>query len=295
MKPVYQSFIILVCFFLNICSSTLAADSYVQHKNIVYAETAGVGLLMDVFVPKEKKNGLAIVDIASGAWHSDRSKINDHKLSRTFEYMCERGFVVFALRPGSITNFSCPEMLKNIRTGIKWIKSHSKEYQINPDKLGLMGASAGGHLACLTALTADDSTRVSAAGIFFPPTDLINYETTITDEKKIKRWEMLKHLLAFPRINPEISSQKLNDKLKEISPAYHVTEKAPPFLLIHGDADEAVPLKQSQILLEKLKENNIPAELIIKKGGGHPWLTIHEEVAIMADCFVKELEAKQLK
>jgi acetyl esterase/lipase len=289
MKFINFSLIIILSLSFNLDSTCQAVDSYTQHKNIVYSETAGIGLLMDIFVPKDKKNGLAIVDIASGAWHSDRGKINDHKMSQTYEYMCKRGFIVFAVRPGSITHFSGMEMLENIRTGIKWVKSHAEEYQIDPDKLGLMGASAGGHLACLTALTADDTTRVAAAGIFFPPTDLLNYGDS---EKENTRLDRFKRLLAFSRINPENTPEELKKTLKAISPVYHVSENAPPFLLIHGDADKAVPLNQSQRLLKKLKEKNIPAQLIIKKGGGHPWLTIHEEVAIMADWFVKELSLK---
>jgi dipeptidyl aminopeptidase/acylaminoacyl peptidase len=77
--------------------------------------------------------------------------------------------------------------------------------------------------------------------------------------------------------------------LTSISPARLVTEKAPPFLLIHGTADELVPQEQSEILLAALKEKGVPAELILKEGGGHPWPTIHEEVAVFADYFDEHL------
>ena len=151
-----------VCWLASlICARPADADeTYVQHKNLVYREVHGVGLVMDVFVPKGAKNGCAIVDIASGAWHSSRDKIRDHKRSQTFDLFCERGFVVFAVRPGSITKFNALEMVENTKAAIRWIKEHADEYQIDPASLGLMGASAGGHLACLTAVTADAATRV---------------------------------------------------------------------------------------------------------------------------------------
>jgi dipeptidyl aminopeptidase/acylaminoacyl peptidase len=60
-------------------------------------------------------------------------------------------------------------------------------------------------------------------------------------------------------------------------------------LLIHGDADEVVPLQQSQRLMNELKQRDVPVELIVKKGGGHPWLTIPVEVAKMADWFDRQL------
>ncbi len=87
---------------------------------------------------------------------------------------------------------------------------------------------------------------------------------------------------------PEI---EVTQMLKQISPARLVTANAPPFLLIHGDADQVVPLQQSELMLAALKQANVPAELIVKKGGGHPWLTIHEEVQVIAEWFDKQLGA----
>jgi dipeptidyl aminopeptidase/acylaminoacyl peptidase len=77
--------------------------------------------------------------------------------------------------------------------------------------------------------------------------------------------------------------------MTQISPARLVTLHAPPFLLIHGDADPVVPLQQSERMMAALQEKGVPAELIIKRGGGHPWLTIHEEVQVIADWFDKQL------
>ena len=73
---------------------------------MVYGEVHGVGLLMDVFTPAEKNNGLAVVDVVSGAWYSDRGKIRDHARAQTFDILCRKGYTVFAIRPGSITKFS---------------------------------------------------------------------------------------------------------------------------------------------------------------------------------------------
>ena len=126
---------------------------YTQRENVVYGEVHGVGLLMDVFTPSGKSNGLGIVDVISGAWYSDRGKIRDHVRAQTFDILCRKGYTVFAIRPGSITKFSAPEMLANLNVGIRWVKDHSEDYGIDADRLGLMGASAGGHLAALLGTT----------------------------------------------------------------------------------------------------------------------------------------------
>lgn len=267
-----------------------AEEPYVQHKNLVYAELHGVGLLTDVFVPTGNRNGYAIVDIASGAWYSSRDKIRDHKRAQTYDLLCGRGFVVFAVRPGSITKFNALEMVENTKTAIRWIRTHAEDYQIDAASLGLMGASAGGHLACLTAVTADDTTRVSAVAAFFPPTDFLDYggkELDLSAEDGIGRTA---GALALPRGEmPPADASALTAAAKAISPARLVPDDAPPFLLIHGDADPAVPLQQSEVMIAALKAKGISAELIVKKGGGHPWLTIHEEVELIADWLVEQI------
>src|SRR6476661_4648314 len=79
-------------------SSTL---SYDQKMDVVCGEVHGTGLLMDVFTPKGKANGLAVIDVVSGAFFSDRGKIREHAMGRIYQIFCARGYTVFALRPGS--------------------------------------------------------------------------------------------------------------------------------------------------------------------------------------------------
>jgi acetyl esterase/lipase len=275
-----------------------------QRENVVYGEADGVGLVMDIFTPARNGNGLGIIDVISGAWHSDRGKIRDHARAQTFQILCGRGYTVFAVRPGSITKFSAAEMLAHINDGIQWVKEHADDYKIDRDRLGLMGASAGGHLACLAAVTAKDGnaatsvgnktadTRVKAVAVFFPITDFLNYNGKAVDPRANSDMGKSVRRLAFPQGVSNATDSEINQTLRAISPARLVTPQSPPFLLIHGDADPAVPLQQSETMVTALKQANVPAELIVKHGGGHPWLTIHEEVKLLADWFDKQLCAE---
>jgi acetyl esterase/lipase len=276
--------------------------AYVQLEDVVFGELDGVGLLMDTFTPTEKANGLAIIDVASGAWFSDRGKINDHKRARMFDIFCGRGYTVFAVRPGSRNRFTALEMLDNLKLGIRWVKVHKDKYKIDPDRLGLTGASAGGHLASLCAVTADDgkpddrnplnrpSTRVKAVAVFFPPTDFTNWGKTRVDADNLGATSrMIGNLLYQGGITSQ-NKDEIFEQIKKISPALRATSSAPPFLIYHGDADPLVPLQQSELLIEALKRENVPAKLIVKPGGGHPWFTIHEEIAEVADWLDKELK-----
>ncbi len=267
---------------------------YDQKMDVVYGEVHGTGLLMDVFTPKGKANGLGIVDVVSGAYYSDRRKLRDHILAQLYSIFCSRGYTVFAIRPGSRTRYTAAEMEANVRTGIRYVKQHASEYKIDPDRLGLTGASAGGHLATLAAVTPEEAkpdadapplrydTRVKAAGIFFPPTDFLDWNGKMAD------LNLLGNLLFLGGTNGH-SDAEIKEGALRISPARLVKPPTIPFLFIHGDADPLVPLQQSQKMVAALKAAGGSAELIVKKGGGHPWMTLPEEVKIMADWFDQHL------
>ena len=274
---------------------------YVQQQNIIYGEIDGIGLLMDVFKPVGPKNGLGIIDIVSGAWQSDRGKLEEHRAAKFFDIFCSRGYTVFAIRPGSRSKFSVPEMLTNIRIGIRWVRNHARDYGIDPENMAISGASAGGHLVCLTIVKMQPGKDgkveqpFKAVAVFFPPTDFLSWNGYLIDFSRDDDWGRLVRGLALTHeelVSQKIDKKHLTERVRQISPARLVQGKLPPFLIVHGDTDAMVPLQQSQEFIEELKKAGNSAELIVKPGGGHPWRTIPEEIAIMADWFDKQLKPK---
>ena len=77
---------------------------------------------------------------------------------------------------------------------------------------------------------------------------------------------------------------------KQISPIYHVSKDSAPALIIHGDKDELVPIQQSEIIIEKFKENKVPCELVVRKGAGHGGPAFANDVKLLADWFDKHLK-----
>jgi acetyl esterase/lipase len=302
MKPVQIHAALLITFLVTCV--LLAQDPspfpYDQKIDVVYGDVHGTGLLMDVFAPKGKANGLGIIDVVSGAYNSDRGKIRDHTLAQVYSVLCSRGYTVFAVRPGSHSRYTCFDMVDNLRTGIRYVKQHAADFKIDPERLGLTGASAGGHLATLAAVTPQEprpeaknallrfSTNVKAAAVFFPPTDLLDWNG------KPAPLEIVGEVLFLGGAKGH-SEEDIKERAREISPARLVKGTPIPFLFFHGDADPLVPLQQSQRMVEALKAAGGSAELIVKKGGGHPWLTIFEEVKVMADFFDRQLAETMAK
>jgi predicted esterase len=279
----------------GMCAEAGSSLPYEQKMDVVYGEVHGTGLLMDVFTPKTKTNGLGIIDVVSGAYSSDRGKIRDHTMAGLYNIFCSRGYTVFAIRPGSRSRYTGLDMDANVKTGIRYVKHHAQEYGIDPERLGLTGASAGGHLATLAAVTPQQAnpearnpllrydTRIRAAGVFFPPTDFLDWNGKPAD------FQLLGDLLFLGGVKGH-SEEEIARRARELSPAHLVKGPVIPFLLIHGDADPLVPLQQSEKMVAALKAAGGSVELIVKKGGGHPWLTIAEEVKVMADWFDKQLK-----
>jgi hypothetical protein len=92
--------------------------NYVQHCNLVYAEAHGIGLVMDVFTPKQNASGLAVIDVISSGWLSDRTTLNEHIGFGIIDALCERGITVFAVSPGSVTLFTAGEMVRHVQAAI---------------------------------------------------------------------------------------------------------------------------------------------------------------------------------
>src|SRR5262249_827174 len=149
---------------------------------------------------------------------------------------------------------------------------------------------AGGHLSLMLGTTGKDgdpkatdpvdqvSSKVQAVACFFPPTDFLNYGepgkealgrgTLAAFRAPFDFKELDKKTNAFVTIEDENKRREIG---KTISPIYHVTPDDAPTLIIHGDADRLVPLQQAETIVAKLKEANVPAELVVKKGAGHGW------------------------
>jgi acetyl esterase/lipase len=281
--------------------------SYTRTEDVIYGRKFGVALTMDVFAPKGPKNGAGVVFCVSGGWFSAKESINPG-LARTFT---DRGYVVFAVVHGSQPKFSIPEVLDDMNRAVRYIRYHAKEYGVDKDRLGIAGASAGGHLSLMQGTAPRpgnpeakdpvdrESSKVAAVGCFFPPTDFLNYgepgrvalgRGTLTNFRPpFDFTEQDPKTRSFSVITDEAKRQEIG---RAISPAYHVTADSAPALIIHGDADKLVPIQQAELIMEKYKEAGVAHELVVKKGMAHGWPTLGRDVAMIADWFDKQLVKK---
>ena len=266
-----------------------------QRCNFVYAETRGMGLVMDVFRSPTRSNGLGLVDVVTRNWQSGRGRMNEHIAMGVMEELCEAGFTVFALSPGSTAEFTGQEMVEHVHAGLRYLKDRAEDFAIDPARLGLTGFSAGGHLAALAALAPQPATThpkrpttdVAAVGLFFPISDLTAFDHSHFGPGP--KAPFPDTLLFHDGIAAQ-DEQSIIDRLAELSPALHVPDNPPPFMLIHGTADEIVPYSQSEAFAASLRAAGGEVSLIAKNGGGHPWPNIRPELGQLGAWFAQVLQ-----
>jgi acetyl esterase/lipase len=297
-----------LCLLLTLCFCGLARAQelkwetikYRAVEDIVYGQKDGLGLTMDVLIPETKPKNIGVIFIISGSWKSRKNATLEEEEKQRRQHWAQGllngGYTLFLVRHGSTPRYYIPEMVADIRRSVRFVRFHAKDYGIDPNHIGISGASSGGHLALMAALTSDDgkadakdpvdrvSSRVQAVVAWFPPTDLVNFG----GEAAYKKYGALRPTL-YQEMFGKVTD--LEAQLKSISPIYFVTQDSPPLLLIHGDADKTVPIQQSQTLKAKYEELKRPVQLIVQPGGPHTyWLGIEKNYPSIWECFDKYLK-----
>jgi acetyl esterase/lipase len=296
---VFAAFLWLSIFAAEKGKVAAADEAYTHTEDVIYRRKYGTALTLDVFAPKANPNGAAIVLVISGAWRSSHDKIRPQFVT---EYV-QRGYTVFAVVHGSSPRFSLPEIVEDVHRAVRFVRSRAEQYKFDPERIGVSGASAGGHLSLMvgTAGVAGDaeakdpvdrlSSRVQAVACFFPPTDLLNYGAPgITllagDGARVRAPFDFQEFDEKTRTFLAVTDSERKKAIgRQVSPIYHVSADDPPTFIVHGDADRVVPLQQSRAIIEKFKEAKVPCELVVKPGGGHGWLDIGADVSKLADWF----------
>jgi len=281
---------------------------YDRKEDVVYGRKYGTALTLDVMTPKADAKGVGVIFLVSGGYFSSHEAIQPI----FFKPFLDRGYTVFAVVHGSQPRFQVPEIIEDVNRAVRFIRSHAKDYKIDPDRLGVYGASAGGHLSLMlgTAGKAVDpkavdpvdreSSRVQAVACFFPPTDWLNFGATGKEMvRAMDHQPPFRAAFDYRALDPKSMLWPAIDDLdkrreiaRETSPIAHVSADDPPTLIIHGDADMLVPLQQSETFEKKLREAGVECRLIVKKGSGHGWLGLDKDLDQFAEWFDQHLARK---
>ena len=271
-------------------------------RNLEYARPDGKPVKLDLYLPekvggveggKEGKPWPLVIWVHGGGWQAGT------KAFCPALPLVREGFAVASVEYRLTDRAVFPAQIQDCKAAVRYLRAHAKEHNIDPERFGCWGASAGGHLVALLGVTcgnkecegaelgnAEQSSAVQCVCDWFGPTNFTEFKSESADVAP-----MLVRLFGGP-----MSENK--ELVRLASPALHVKKegmgKCPPFLIVQGDKDPLVPWQQSQELADKLKEAGVDAELVIVKGGGHGNFGAQgaKEQARVKEFFVKWLKGE---
>jgi len=226
-------------------------------KDVEYGKAGGESLLLDVCVPDGKGPFPAVILVHGGGWSSgDKTTY----VAPLFGPFSKAGLAWFSINYRLAPKHHYPAALEDVETAIRWVKKHAAEFNVDPNRLALLGESAGGHLVAMAVMRARDDTRVAAAVPFYAPVDL--------EADTQRRGGLSVSLRDLFGRSYEADAQA-TQILRDASPVNLVHRDLPPFLLVHGTADMSVPYSQSVQLQTKLKAAGVSCDLITIDDGVH--------------------------
>jgi acetyl esterase/lipase len=236
----------------------------IAHRDLAYVENGHERQKLDLFLPEKSDKPLpVIVWIHGGAWQK-----GSKEYSPLLAYV-GKGYAVASINYRYSQQAVFPAQIEDCKAAIRWLRAHAKTYNLDPDRFGAAGSSAGGHLAALLGTSGDvkdlegkagnleQSSRVQCVLDLYGPTDFLSMGA-----RHDQASSPVASLLGGP-----VPENK--EKAQKASPVTYVSKTCPPFFVIHGDKDNVVPVIQSTSFVEVLKKAGIDATLIIVKQAGH--------------------------
>ena len=237
-------------------SHVVEVSSFVRvERDIPYSTSGDVILFLDLYLPSSAERvpqaRPLIVHVHGGGWTMGARSCGE--AARYIPALVRHGYVVASVDYRLAPKYRFPAQLEDIRRAVAFLVSDAQRFGIDPGRIGLIGTSAGAHLAALYALERENPT-VRAVVDMFGPTDL---RLLFRGEGNL----VARSVFGAAREDAPV--------LVEASPACRITSKAPAFLAIHGERDVMVPLEQSELFVRKLRDAGAYAELLVIHGAGH--------------------------
>lgn len=246
------------------------------------------GHLLDLYLPADFPKPLPlIICIHGGGWTS-----GDKAMFPVF-LLPSMGYAVASINYRLTDEAKFPAQIDDCWLALNWLLSKHAQYGLDPNRIGVWGGSAGAHLAALMGLGYPPKTAaasaVKAVCDWCGPTDLVaigeKYPASSLEKQRMEKY-ITKLLGPDLKLHPEIA--------KAASPMTYLRANAPPFLIMHGDADPIVPVSESISFCKKLVERGTPCELVVIRGGKHDFYSPDREKQV-GEFFDKAFKAHRAK
>jgi acetyl esterase/lipase len=214
--------------------------------------------VLDLYLPPGRRRAPVVLWIHGGGWRTGTRKEVAPVVS-----LVSSGYALASIDYRLTPEARFPAPLDDCRAAVRWLHAHAGDYRLDSARVAAVGSSAGGHLAALLGVIPDQggpgpSSRVQAVVDFFGAVDLA--------DSHLPRLDVDRLIGGTPAALPAA--------FREASPVARAGHDACPFLIVHGDRDQIVPMEQSVRFQAALQQAGVPVALRVVPGGGHDSLTI---------------------
>lgn len=265
------------------------------HRDVAYVTNGHERQKLDLYVPPSATPLPLIIWIHGGAFRMG-SKEGIPFDPPPLAYLAQ-GYAVASLNYRLSQHAIFPAQIEDCKAAVRWLRGHAAQFNLNPNRFGAWGPSAGGHLVTMLGVTGwvkeyevgehlDVPSRVQCVVDYYGPTDFLQmdaqrlpegmiHDGADSPESELVGGAIQAHKAATARANP----------------ITYVSADAPPFLVVHGDADPLVPYGQSVLLVDALKRANVPVDFYTVNGGGHGGFTDPMVPTLTQQFLAKHLQA----
>lgn len=236
---------------------------YTASLNVVYTQAGGWDGKMDIYLPpKNSKPSPVVINIHGGGWN------HGVKESQTgFNTFFKAGFAVANIEYRLTGQATAPAAVEDARCALVYLVKNAAALNIDPNKIVVMGGSAGGHLALMAGLLGNDHRfDANCKGVEGIKVAAIINKYGVAD---VGDWAYGVNITSKSATNWLGSKARDEAFVKSVSPIHYVTKSSPPVFIVHGDADPTVPYQQSVALHKKLQEAGVKTNFITVPGGLH--------------------------
>lgn len=212
---------------------------------------------MDACIPETARKAPGVIIVHGGGWVRGNRQLD---VAPLFEPLSDAGFAWFSIDyrlARDVTQFGAA--IDDVQQAVRFVKSHTAEFHVDPDNLALAGESAGGQLAAMAALRTGPNSSVKAVVALYAPTDLV---ALVKDSDYIPE-RIRKSVQGTPWETLILAG------LAQLSPVNNVRPDMPPFLFIHGTDDPLVPFSQSRQMCNRMRQAGASCEVYPVEGAGH--------------------------
>lgn len=251
-----------------------AADAEIElQTDLVYGTGAGEPLKLDLAMPKGlDKPTPAVIWIHGGAWQGGRKE----EFTNLIRDSARKGYVSASINYRLAPKHLFPAQVEDCKCAVRWLRANAAKYHVDPNRIGVVGSSAGAHLAMMLGAmdsgdglegeggSAEASSRVQVVVSYAGPTNLLSEFPVVS-----------KPLLATFLGGPANEKQ---EAARKASPLTYVSAGDPPMLLVQGTKDPLVPHDQAFQMTDALTKAGVPGRVELLIGEGHGWPKQHERV-----------------